>query len=186
MKILVTGGSGFIGTNLVRDLLKQGHDVSVYDKRKSQSHPEPSIVADVRDGKHLAKAMKGIDVVYHLAAEHRDDVRPFSLYYDVNVGGAKNVVYAAKAGNVKKIIFTSSVAVYGLNSGTPDEESPIKPFNDYSKSKVQSERIFNEWADTDDSRCLVTVRPVVIFGEENDKREFIANFNNSQLNANCT
>ena len=167
MKILVTGGSGFIGTNLVTDLLKAGHTVSIYDKKKGEVYPDLCIVADVRDREALTEALRGIDVVYHLAAEHRDDTRPVSLYYDVNVGGAQNLVYAAEKNNVKKLIFTSSVAIYGLNTGEPNEESPIKPFNDYSESKYQSEKVFNEWVEGDDSRCLVTVRPVVIFGENN-------------------
>jgi len=93
MNILVTGGSGFIGTNLVSDLLEQGHKVSIYDKRKSETYPDLCIVADVRDKEKLANSMHGIDAVYHLAAEHRDDVRPVSLYYDVNVGGAENIAY---------------------------------------------------------------------------------------------
>ncbi|MBW2647975.1 MAG: NAD-dependent epimerase/dehydratase family protein, partial [Deltaproteobacteria bacterium] len=79
----------------------------------------------------------------------------------------KNLVYAAEKNNVKRIIFTSSVAIYGLNGGKPNEDSPIKPFNDYSESKYQSEKVFNDWTARDASRCLVIVRPVVIFGENN-------------------
>ena len=167
MKILITGGSGFIGTNLVKDLLKAGHAVSIYDKVRSETYPDRCVVADVRERDKLTKALHGVDVVYHLAAEHRYDVLPVSLYYDVNVGGAENLVCAAEKNDVKKIIFTSSVAIYGLNAGEPNEESPIRPFNDYSKSKYQSEEIFNKWIKGSDSRCLVIVRPVVIFGERN-------------------
>jgi len=167
MKILVTGGSGFIGTNLVADLLGASHSVSIYDKEISKTYPDLCVVADILDRERLTEALQGMDAVYHLAAAHRDDVRPISLYYEVNVGGAENLVYAANKNNVKKIIFTSSVAIYGLNANEPDEESPIKPFNDYSKSKYQSEEVFNKWVKADDSRCLVIVRPVVIFGENN-------------------
>ena len=167
MKILVTGGSGFIGTNLVADLLRNGHSVSIYDKTRSETYPDLCVVADVRDRERLTEVLQGIDTVYHLAAEHRDDVHPVSLYYDVNVGGARNLVHAAEKNNVKRIMFTSSVAVYGLNASESNEDSPIRPFNDYSKSKYQSEGLFNEWGQGDDSRCLVIVRPVVIFGEKN-------------------
>ena len=167
MKILVTGGSGFIGTNLVDDLLQHGHEVLIYDKQKSRHHPDSTLVADVRDADRLASSLEGIDVVYHLAAEHRDDVRPVSLYYDVNVGGARNLVDAAEKSGVRHIIFTSSVAVYGLNVGTPGEDSPLKPFNDYSQSKARSEEVFKEWAGAGNGRSLVIVRPVVIFGERN-------------------
>lgn len=167
MNILVTGGSGFIGTNLVSYLLKDGHKVSIYDKRISESYPELCILGDVRDREKLAISMHGIDAVYHLAAEHRDDVRPTSLYYEVNVGGAENLIYAMEKDGIKTLIFTSSVSIYGLNSGSPTEESPVKPFNDYGWSKFKSELVFNEWAKGDDTRSLVIVRPSVIFGEKN-------------------
>jgi nucleoside-diphosphate-sugar epimerase len=167
MKIFVTGGSGFIGTNLVSDLLSKGHQVVIYDKRKSKKYPELCKVADIRDKEKLRKSMRGIDAVYHLAAEHSDKVRPVSLYYDVNVGGAKNLVQALEANGVKNLIFTSTVAVYGLSAAARNENSPIKPFNDYGRSKYKSELVFNEWAEADNQRFLVTVRPTVIFGEDN-------------------
>ena len=167
MNILVTGGSGFIGTNLVTDLLKRGHSVTIYDKQQSETYSDICIVADIRDKDQLARSMHGVNTVYHLAAEHRDDVQPASLYYEVNVGGAENMVWALKRNNVKQLIFTSTVAVYGLNSGTPNEDSPVNPFNDYGKSKYKAETIFNNWADSDPTNCLLSVRPTVIFGEKN-------------------
>ena len=167
MNILVTGGSGFIGTNLVTDLLKEGHKVTIYDKQKSETYQDLSIVADVRDKEKLTHSMRDIDAVYHLAAEHRDDVQPTSLYYEVNVGGAENMVHALKKNNVNRLIFTSTVAVYGLNSGEPGENSPVTPFNDYGKSKYEAEIIFNKWAHSDRTHCLIIVRPTVIFGEKN-------------------
>jgi len=87
-KVLVTGGSGFIGARLVAALLDAGHTVTIYDKRQSELFPDLNIVADVRDKLALASACKGMDVIYHLAAEHADNVRPPTLYYDVNVKGA--------------------------------------------------------------------------------------------------
>ncbi len=167
MNILITGGSGFIGTNLVSDSLLEGHKVLIYDKWKSKTYPDLCIEADIRDKEKLADSMRGIDAVYHLAAEHRDDVRPVSLYDEVNVGGARNVVYALEKNNVNKLIFTSTVAVYGLNAGMPDENSPVRPFNDYGRSKHRSELVFSEWAGRDRDRSLVIVRPTVIFGEGN-------------------
>jgi nucleoside-diphosphate-sugar epimerase len=167
MHILVTGGSGFIGTYLTTDLLKEGHKVTIYDKQKSETYPDLCIVGDVRDKEKLTSSMSGVEVVYHLAAEHRDDVRPTSLYYEVNVGGAENIVYAIKKNDINRLIFTSTVAVYGLNSGKPSEDSPVRPFNDYSKSKHKSEIVFEQWASSDDTKSLVIVRPTAIFGEGN-------------------
>jgi nucleoside-diphosphate-sugar epimerase len=167
MNILVTGGSGFIGTNLTNDLLKEGHKVTIYDKQKSETYPDLCIVADVRDNEKLTDSMHGVDAVYHLAAEHRDDVQPTSLYYEVNVEGAENIVYALKKNHVNKLIFTSTVAVYGLGAGEPHENSAIRPFNDYGKSKYKAEIIFNKWAHSFPESHLITVRPTVIFGENN-------------------
>jgi len=79
MNILVTGGSGFIGTNLVTDLLKEGHNVTIYDKHRSETYPDRCILGDIRDKEKLTQSMRGIEAVYHLAAEHRDDVHPASL-----------------------------------------------------------------------------------------------------------
>jgi nucleoside-diphosphate-sugar epimerase len=145
MKILVVGGSGFIGTRLVDELLKTGHDLAIFDKNPSPIFNHLVTIGDVRELNALNKALKGVEVVYNLAAEHRDDVTPTSLYYDVNVQGAKNIVKAAELNNVKKIIFTSTVAVYGLNKPDPDEKSPTDPFNDYGKSKLQAEQFFDVW-----------------------------------------
>jgi nucleoside-diphosphate-sugar epimerase len=92
MKILVIGGSGFIGTRLVDELLKTGHDLAIFDKNPSSAFNHSVTIGDVRELNALDKALHGIDVVYNLAAEHRDDVTPTSLYYDVNVRGAKNIV----------------------------------------------------------------------------------------------
>lgn len=166
MKILVTGGSGFIGTVLVQELIKQGHEVTIYDKQKSKKFPDFVHLGDIRNVSNLTEAMKDKHVVYHLAAEHADDVLPKTLYFDVNVGGAKNIVKAATSEGVKKIIFTSSVAIYGLNVGIPTEENSAKPFNDYGKSKWESERVFNEWAEIE-GNSLQVVRPAVVFGEGN-------------------
>jgi len=167
MNTLVTGGSGFIGAHLVSNILKEGHEVRIYDKRRSATYPDLCIVADIRDKEKLAHSLRGIDAVYHLAAEHHDDVRPTSLYYEVNVGGAENLVYALDKNRTNRLIFTSTTALYRLNSGEPDEHSPVMPFNDYGWSKYKSEMVFNEWAGDGERRCLVTVRPTVIFGEGN-------------------
>jgi nucleoside-diphosphate-sugar epimerase len=167
MRIAVTGGSGFIGTNLVADLMGGGHAITIYDKIRSHRFPEQTMVADVRNRDQLAVALNGCSAVFHLAGEHTDDVQPISLYRDVNVGGAANVVYAAGKNDIRKIVFTSSVALYGLNVGIPDESFPARPFNPYGTSKHEAELVFRKWAEERADRSLVIVRPVVIFGEGN-------------------
>jgi len=167
MNILITGGSGFIGTRLVEDLLKEGHNIKIFDKADSHIYPELVTIGDVRDIGALTEAAKDIDIIYNLAAEHADDVTPLSLYADVNIGGAENIVSAAKVNNVKHIVFTSSVAIYGLNRGEPDESFDAQPFNEYGRTKYEAEKIFYKWAEEDSENSLTIVRPSVIFGENN-------------------
>jgi len=167
MNILITGGSGFIGTRLIDNLLKEKHTVKIYDKTISQKYPDLMIQADVRDQKALIEASKNIDVIYNLAAEHADDVTPLSLYADVNISGAKNVVIAAEKNDIKKIIFTSSVAIYGLNRGTPNETMTAQPFNEYGRTKYEAEKVLLQWIEKDENKTLVMLRPSVIFGERN-------------------
>ena len=167
LSICVIGGSGFIGTRLVTKLQEEGLSVAIFDKNQSKTFPELVTLGDVRDVDALCAACAGVDVIYNLAAEHRDDVTPSSLYYDVNVQGARNIVQAADVNGVQNIVFTSTVAVYGLNKPNPDENSPTEPFNHYGKSKLEAERVFTEWVDGKDERSLTILRPVVVFGEGN-------------------
>lgn len=161
------GGSGFVGTRLIEALREYLLIINI-DKRKSLLSKDMTLICDIRDGKKLINLFKDIELVILLAAEHRDDVSPTSLYYDVNVQGTKNVLDAMDANGIKRIIFTSSVAVYGLNKKNPSEQHPQDPFNHYGKSKWQAEEILREWYNKDEeNRCLTIIRPTVIFGERN-------------------
>jgi nucleoside-diphosphate-sugar epimerase len=161
MKIAITGGAGFIGARLAAQLAAQGHEIVVIDINA----PKPMDVTD--EAAMMGTALKGVDIIYNLAAEHRDDVRPQQRYYDVNVTGAKILVKAAKQHNIKTIIFTSTVAVYGLNAGESLETDTPAPFNDYGHSKLEAEEVFNNWANEDSTRTLVTMRLVATFGPGN-------------------
>jgi len=169
MNITLIGASGFVGTRLI-ELLKQtgNYQLTNIDKNNSPVHPKITTIADVRDKERLKVLLQGQDIVVLLAAEHRDDVSPTSLYYDVNVEGTRNVLDAMDICGINKIIFTSSVAVYGLNKDNPDEEHPADPFNHYGKSKWQAEEVLREWYNKDsEQRKLTIIRPSVIFGERN-------------------
>jgi nucleoside-diphosphate-sugar epimerase len=103
-----------------------------------------------------------------LAAEHRDDISPTSLYYDVNVQGTKNVLDKMDEYGIKNLIFTSSVAIYGLDKENPNENHPEDPFNHYGKSKWEAEQVIKEWYDKDPKgKSITIIRPTVIFGEKN-------------------
>jgi nucleoside-diphosphate-sugar epimerase len=166
-KILVTGGAGFIGSVLVKSLVGAEHTVTTFDKRPHTSLAQRVIVGDVRDRAALIDALQGQDIVYNLAAEHADNVQPVSLYEDVNVGGARNVCDAATALGVKTIIFTSSVAVYGVGDRPLDENSPHNYFNEYGRTKSLAEDVFRAWQGENAARRLVIIRPTVVFGPGN-------------------
>jgi nucleoside-diphosphate-sugar epimerase len=166
-KVLFIGASGFVGTRLI-EISQADFNVTNFDKQQSHFYPDITVSGDVRNQQQLDKALENFDTVVLLAAEHRDDVSPVSLYYDVNVQGTRNVLAAMDRNNVKNIIFTSSVAVYGLNKVNPDETHPADPFNHYGKSKWQAEEILREWfSKSPADRSLTIVRPTVIFGERN-------------------
>ncbi|MCQ2335717.1 MAG: NAD-dependent epimerase/dehydratase family protein [Paludibacteraceae bacterium] len=167
MKIAVIGGSGFVGTRLTELLLSEKKDVYIYDKQTSQTYPELVTIGNVLDLSSLTSALKGADTVVLLAAEHRDDVTPTSLYYDVNVDGMRNTLAAMEANGIKRLVFTSSVAVYGLNKVNPNEQHPADPFNHYGKSKWQAEQVLQEWYKTHSDMNISILRPTVIFGERN-------------------
>jgi len=168
MNITVLGGSGFIGTRLVGALQAAGHRVRILDRRPSTAHPELVVIGDVRDAAAVDAVLAHCDCVINLAAEHGDDVQPASLYFDVNVGGAEQVVRAADAQGVRRIVFVSSVAVYGLEQPLADESSAIRPGNDYGRSKAQAEAVYRGWAaQSAAQRSLVLLRPSVVFGEGN-------------------
>ena len=163
----VIGGSGFIGTRLIKQI-NNHFSIRIIDKNPSKKFNEITTICDIRNQDELNKSLKNYECVIHLAAEHRDDVSPVSLYYDVNVQGTKNIVEAMVRNGINNIVFTSSVAIYGLNKSNPDETHPADPFNHYGKSKWQAEEVLRKWHnEKPDERNLTIVRPTVVFGENN-------------------
>jgi len=169
LKIIVIGGAGFIGSRLVPKLVDLGHDVAVFDKQAQDSAHDKLeyIQGNICDLSALSSAMKGRDLVYNLAAEHQDNVEPLSLYTDVNVDGATNVVTAARENKVSRIIFTSSVAIYGSQQFPMAEDTPTDYFNEYGRTKYLAELEFEKWLEQDAGAQLTVVRPTVVFGPGN-------------------
>lgn len=167
MKICIIGGSGFIGTQLVSSLLGVGHEVVIADKNPSKAFPKLFVPCDVRDVDSLISVMKGCDAVYNLAAEHADNVSPISLYYDVNVEGAKNTIKAMEVNGIQQLVFTSSVALYGFAEEASTEDTMVAPFNDYGHSKFEAEQVYEGWQRSAADNKLVMIRPCVVFGEGN-------------------
>ena len=164
-KITVIGGSGFVGTNLCRQLSLKQQDFEIIDLKMSNQFPEKCKIADVRDVNGLREAITG-DVVVNLAAVHRDDVRDKSEYQRTNVDGAENVARVCSEKGIKKIVFTSTVAVYGFAEPGTSENGKISPFNEYGRTKFEAEEKLRDWHESGDN-ALIIVRPTVIFGEGN-------------------
>lgn len=165
IKYLIIGGSGFVGSKLIQSLSVKS--CLNLDKNPSPFFETITIKGDIRllDDIEIPNQTKSVIL---LAAEHRDDVNPTTLYYDVNVEGTKNVLQKMDEKGVRNLIFTSSVAVYGLNKTNPSEKHEIDPFNHYGKSKWEAEKVIREWFEKDPQEKSVSIiRPTVIFGERN-------------------
>jgi len=171
MRALVTGGTGFVGSHVVRALLEAGHSVRVLHRHSSRLDAltgldYESALGDVTDSKSLRAACEGMDWVFHVAAVadywRADPRRMFA----VNVDGTRKVLQAAQGAGVQRVIFTSSAAAIGLNDRGPANESV--PFNLpperflYGYSKAQAEAIVAEYVAR--GMDVVTLNPVVIMG----------------------
>lgn len=164
-KITIIGGSGFVGTNLCRSLALRQVEFEIIDIKPSNQFSEKYKFADVRDVETLRKTITG-DLVINLAAVHRDDVRDKSEYQRTNVDGAENIATVCSEKGINKIIFTSSVAVYGFALPGTGEDGAINPFNEYGRTKFAAEEKLRKWQNSGEN-TLIIVRPTVIFGEGN-------------------
>ena len=164
-KISIIGGAGFVGTNLCLRLAERQIPFEIIDLKISRRFADNSKIGDVRDIESLSRTITG-DVVVNLAAVHRDDVRDKNEYTMTNVVGAANVAEVCSQKEIKKIIFTSSVAVYGFAVPGTGEDGEINPFNEYGRTKFLAEEKLRQWQEVSGSSLLI-IRPTVIFGEGN-------------------
>lgn len=169
MNIKLIGSSGFVGTRLIAQLKESenNYKLSNIDLLPSHFFNDITEIGDVREQDCIDEKLKGGDCVVLLAAQHRDDVHPTSLYYDTNVGGLEVTLKAMEKNNIKRLVFFSSVAVFGINKDNPNEESPKDPFNHYGKSKWEAEQVLEKWYQTHQDWNINIIRPTVIFGERN-------------------
>ena len=179
MNITLIGASGFVGTRLLGLLSEDGGRYTESDGTECryrlknidlvQSHffPQATVIGDVRSQEDMDRGLKDAEVVVLLAAQHRDDVSPVSLYYDTNVGGMRCTLNAMERNGVRRLVFFSSVAVYGLNKPCPAEDYPKDPFNHYGKSKWEAEQVLQAWHASHPDWNINVIRPTVIFGERN-------------------
>jgi UDP-glucose-4-epimerase GalE len=150
MRILVTGGAGYIGSLTAQHLVDAGHGVVVLDDlrngHRSAVGSLPLVVGDVRDVDLVAATIDRhrIDAVVHFAAlkSVEDSVADPGAYFENNVGGTVGVLRAMGRTGVRRLVFSSSCAVYGTPGSSPvDETAPIRPMNPYGESKAAAERL---------------------------------------------
>jgi nucleoside-diphosphate-sugar epimerase len=166
--ILVTGATGVTGGALALRLAREGHRVRalVRSRERAARLVETGVElfdGDIRDAASVSHAASGVQTIYHIAAVFRSAGHPESYYWDVNVGGVKNVIAAARQHRVGRTVHCSTVGVHGHVSDIPsNEESPFNPGDIYQETKLEGERIAREAFATDVSG--VVVRPAGIYG----------------------
>ena len=137
-KITVIGGSGFVGTNLCRQLSLKQQDFEIIDLKMSNQFPEKCKIADVRDAETLRRTITG-DVVVNLAAVHRT-MCAISLNISAQTWMVRKMLpWFVEEKGIDKIVFTSTVAVYGFAEPRTDEKGAINPFNEYGRTKFEAE-----------------------------------------------
>jgi nucleoside-diphosphate-sugar epimerase len=174
---LITGGSGYLGVAVARKLIERGDEVRVYDLAPSDRLPESVefLEGDVRDVEGLGSAVNGCDVIHHLVGIMPQFRAPKETMRAVNVGGMENVLRAASAANVKRVVFVSSSEVYGRPRFIPIRETdPLEPIGEYGRNKVAAEDVCRKYSGAT-SLEVVILRPPTIAGPEMNEPTFLRN-----------
>lgn len=175
MKILVTGGTGFTGKALVKRLLDDKHEVVALDYKEGLKTKElrdwgaTVVIGSVTERDVVAEAMKGVEVVQHIAAAFREMNVPESHYDHVNIEGTRIVLEEAKKVGVKKFVHCSTCGVHGNIDNPPaDETAPIQPADYYQRTKYEAEPIVLEFS-KQGMPCTI-LRPAAIYGPGDPER----------------
>lgn len=165
--VLLLGGAGFIATHFARHLLDEGLAERVFSVDiRDPEDPVRHVVYRKHDVRQPFDDLvtQPIDAVFNFAAVHRTPGHPDWEYFDTNVAGALNCVRFCEQNNVRTLVFTSSIAVYGKREEALTETSVPTPNTAYGRSKLLAEGIHREWMGRAAARRLVIVRPSVVFG----------------------
>jgi 2-alkyl-3-oxoalkanoate reductase len=178
MKVLVTGGTGFTGTALVQRLLEEGHQVVALDYKEGlqcdalRKRGALVEIGSVTDRDAVSRSIKGVELVFHLAAAFRELNVPNSFYDEVNVGGTRVVLEAARREGVRKFVYCSTCGVHGNVEHPPaDEDAPIQPADYYQRTKYEAEPVVKREAGS--AMETVILRPAAIYGPGDPERFFM-------------
>ncbi len=171
MKIFITGGAGYVGSKLVPELLKQGHEVTVYDlmiygEKVLEDHEKlKKVKGDIRNEELLKKTIPGHDTLIHLACISNDpsfELNP-TLGKSINFDAFEPLVKISREQNVNRFIYASSSSVYGIKTEkNVTEDMKLEPLTDYSKFKGECERILNSYKT--EEFITTTIRPSTVCG----------------------
>jgi len=167
-RILLTGGSGFIGSHLSGHLKSTGYTVRcLIHKTSVMNHPlsvDEICYGDVTQKASLSKAVRGVNVVVHLAAIRGEKPVPIRSYWDVNVSGTANLLEACRVEGVRRFIYCSTVGVMGWIKNPPaDESRPLNPIGAYHVTKARAEELVREHTGRGSIEGTI-VRPVITYG----------------------
>jgi nucleoside-diphosphate-sugar epimerase len=168
-RVLVTGGTGFTGSHLVRNLLGDAHSVRVVARDPVRARellpPEVEIIAgDITDPEVIARAVRGREVVYHVAAAFREAGIRDSRYREVNLDATRLLLEAARAEGVRRFVHCSTIGVHGhIENGPADESWPHTPGDVYQQTKSEAEKFALDFQRRHDFP-LAVVRPTTIYG----------------------
>ena len=175
MKVLVTGGTGFTGSHLVKRLLHKGHEVSVIDNQRGLFYEElrdagaKIELATITDKSLVDRMVTGQEVIYHLAAAFRQLNVPQRYYWNVNVDGTRLLLDAAHRFQVRRFVYCSTQGVHGHIKNPPgNERSPIAPEDYYQSTKYEGEKVVREYFNK--GLDAVTLRPTAIYGPGDPER----------------
>ena len=170
MRVLITGGGGFIGSHLVDSQLAQGHQVSTIDLHidrlvHAKGHPNLEIIiGDIQDPDLVRKTVKGIEVIYHLASAHLDVSLSDAYYHQVNVDAVSGLLEAARKAGTRRFVHCSSVGVIGDVKNPPaNETTPCHPTNVYEQTKLAGEQAAMNYANKTGFEVVVA-RPAWVYG----------------------
>ena len=168
-KVLVTGATGFTGSHLCKRLVNKGYNVRALARKTSELTELQKLdleitYGDVTDPKSLARALKGTEIVYHLAAAFLHDGLPEKTFWEVNVEGTKNLLQTAQQEGVQCFVHCSTVGVHGDIKNPPaNEMTPYRPGDYYQESKTEGERVVLKYMAAG-HLPIVVFRPAGIYG----------------------
>lgn len=164
MRVLVTGGAGFIGAHLCAALRNEGHEVRSLDVRPLPLEGVEHTTGDLRDGDLMDRLLDGVEVVHHLASVHLDVHASEDAFREVNVAAVRSLITACARSSVRRVVHTSSVGIYGHVAEPPAaEDAPRQPGNAYERSKLAGEEAAMEAAEEHGQDVLV-LRPAWVYG----------------------